>query len=107
MSANVEISKRLVFINSASSLLAKVLNVSILVWLQQYLLRRISTEEYSLYPILMAVMLLVPLLTTILISGLSRYIVEAYARELPMHAGLRQARPEALQIDPDRSIASQ
>ena len=80
MSTKVEISKRLVLINSASSVATRVVNVSVLVWLHQYLLRRISTEEYSLYPVLMAVMVFVPMLTVILTSGLGRYIVEAYAK---------------------------
>lgn len=80
MSTKVEISKRLVLVNSASSVAAKVINISVLVWLHQHLLRRISTEEYSLYPVLMAVMVFAPLLTTILTSALGRYIVEAYAK---------------------------
>jgi len=81
MNAKVEISKRLVFINSASSVVARVLNISVLVWLQQYLLRRISVEEYSLYPVLMAIMVFAPLLTIVLTSGLGRYVVEAYAKQ--------------------------
>lgn len=80
MSPKVEISKRLVLINSASSLLTRVINVSVLVWLQQYLLRRISPEEYSIYPVVMAVMIFVPLFSTILTSGLGRFVVEAYAK---------------------------
>ncbi len=80
MSTKVEISKRLILINSASSVATQVVNISVLVWLHQYLLRRISPEEYSLYPVLMAVMVFVPLLTVILTSGLGRYIVEAYAK---------------------------
>ncbi len=79
MSTKVRISKRLVLINSASSIAERVVNITIVVWLNQYLLRRISTEEYSLYPLIMAVMVFMPLLTTILTSGIGRYIVEAYA----------------------------
>jgi len=80
MTTKIEISKRLVLINSASSVVAKVLNVCVLVWLYQYLLRRISPEEYALYPVLMGVMAFAPLLTLILTSGLGRYIVDAYAK---------------------------
>lgn len=80
MSTKVEISKRLVLINSASSVATRVVNISVLVWLHQYLLRRISPEEYSVLPVVMAVMVFVPLLTVILTSGLGRYIVEAYAK---------------------------
>jgi O-antigen/teichoic acid export membrane protein len=80
MNAKVEISKRLVLINSASSVVSYLISISVLVWLQAYLLRRISPEEYSLYPVLMSVMMFAPLLTTVLTGGLARYIVEAYAK---------------------------
>jgi O-antigen/teichoic acid export membrane protein len=80
MSAKVEISKRLVLINSASSVVSHLIRISVLVWLQQYLLRRISPEEYSLYPVLMSVMMFAPLFTAVLTAGLGRYIVEAYAK---------------------------
>jgi O-antigen/teichoic acid export membrane protein len=50
------------------------------VWLNQYLLRRSSTEEYSLLPVLTAVILLLPLFTFVLTSGLGRFVVAAYAR---------------------------
>jgi O-antigen/teichoic acid export membrane protein len=80
MGARVLVSKRLILINSASSLAAKLLNLSVLVWLQQYLLRRISPAEYSLLPVLYSVMAFAPLVTTILTGGLGRYITVAYAR---------------------------
>jgi O-antigen/teichoic acid export membrane protein len=79
MTSRVEISKRLVFINSVSSAVAKILNVFVLAWLQQYLLTRISAEEYSLYPVLTSIMLFAPALTLILTSGLGRYVVAAYS----------------------------
>jgi O-antigen/teichoic acid export membrane protein len=78
--AKVEISKRLVLINAASSVAVRVVNVSVLLWLQQYLLKRISPEEYALYPVLGAAIVFLPLLTGVLTSGLGRYIVEAYAK---------------------------
>jgi len=80
MTAKVEISKRLVLMNAASSAVLYLLDISVLVWLQQYLLHRISPDEYSLYPVVMSVMVFVPLLTTVLTSGLGRYILEAYAK---------------------------
>ena len=78
--ARVQISKRVILINSASSVALRIVNVSVLVWLQQYLLKRISTEEYALYPVLGAALVFLPLLTGVVTGGLSRYIVEAYAR---------------------------
>ena len=78
--AKVEISKRLVVINSASTVAAAVLNMSVFVWLQQYLVRHISADEYSLLPVLAAVMVFAPLVTTVLTGGIARYAVEAYAK---------------------------
>ena len=77
---HVEVSRRLVLLNSAGTVLSQAVQISVLVWLQQYLLGRISTEEYSLYPVVMAVVIFAPLLTIALTSGLRRYTVEAYAR---------------------------
>lgn len=81
MSGRVEISKRLVLINSASSILTRCLSISVLVWLNAYLVNRVSPEEYSLLVMVNAVMMFAPLITMILAGGLGRYIVEAYARE--------------------------
>jgi O-antigen/teichoic acid export membrane protein len=81
MSTRVEIDKRLMVVNSASSLAARLISVFILVWLQQYLLRRISPEEYSLLPVVYAVMAFVPLVTTVMTGGIGRYVVEAYAND--------------------------
>jgi hypothetical protein len=78
--SKVEISKRLVIMNSASSLVTRLLSISVLIWLQQYLLKRITPEEYSLLPVLYSVMMFAPLITTILTSGLGRYITVAYAQ---------------------------
>jgi O-antigen/teichoic acid export membrane protein len=80
MDNTVVISKRLILVNSLSSVAARVLNVFVLVWLQQYLLKRISPAEYSLYPVLASLMVFLPLFTLALTAGLGRYIVEAYAK---------------------------
>ncbi len=79
MQSLVEISKKLLFINSMSSIITRILNVTIIVWIQQYLLKRISTEEYILYPITMSMMMFIFMLRTILTGGIARYITEAYA----------------------------
>jgi len=77
---SVEISKRLLLVNSASSVAARIISMSVVVWLQQYLLKRISAEEYSLLPVLSSVIVFLPLLTVVFSAGLSRYATEAYAR---------------------------
>jgi O-antigen/teichoic acid export membrane protein len=76
----VTISKRLVAINSASTVARHLVSITVLVWLQQYLIRRIPAEEYSLLPIIMAVMVFAPLLSTVLTSGILRYVLHAAAR---------------------------
>lgn len=74
----VEVDKRLLFINSSSSVLAKILSISVLVWIQQYFLRRISSDEYALLPLVMSVMAIVPLFTLALTAGIGRYVTAAY-----------------------------
>lgn len=76
----VEISKRLVLINSASSVATRVLQLTVLVWVQQHLIKRISAEEYSLLPIVYSVMAFTPLLTLVCTHGIGRFAVEAYAQ---------------------------
>ena len=77
--SGVEISKKLVLINSASSLVVLGLNVTVIVWLQHFLLNKISLEEYSMLPVLYSVIMLAPLLTIIFTQGPARYATEAYA----------------------------
>ncbi|MBI2378246.1 MAG: hypothetical protein HYV07_29870 [Deltaproteobacteria bacterium] len=74
----VEVSKRLLLVNSTSSVAARILNISVLVWVQQYLLRRISPEEYSLLPVVTSLMILVPLISYALTSGFGRFVTAAY-----------------------------
>lgn len=80
MTEQVEISKRLVLINSASSIAVRFLNVSVLVWVHQYLLNRITAEEYAIYPVVASIMIFAPLFTSFLTGGISRFVIEAYAR---------------------------
>lgn len=78
--SGITISKRLVIINSASSILARVIEVAFLVWVYQFLLRRISPAEYSLLPVVASIMAFFPLATVFLTSGLGRFTIEAYAK---------------------------
>ena len=75
------ISKRLIAVNSASSLVVRVINITVLVWLYQYLLKRIPAEEYAIYPVVMSIIAFSPLLTTVLTGGVVRHVVHAFARE--------------------------
>ncbi len=80
MSAHVEISSKLVLINSISAVVQRLLSVSVLVWLQQYLVRRIGAEEYGIYQVVLALLVFVPLVAAVFGSGLARFVTEAYAQ---------------------------
>ena len=72
-------SKKTVLVNSSSFAITRAINILVLVWLYQHLLKRISPSEYSIYPVLMSLMAFAPLMTGVLTSGIGRYVVEAYA----------------------------
>ncbi len=78
--SKVEISKKLVLVNTLSSAVAKVVNITCLLWSLQYLLGRIDKAEFDIYPVVVVVMMIVPLLTAALTAGLGRFVVEAYAQ---------------------------
>ena len=80
MKSQVDINRWLVLTNSSSAALTYLLNASVLLWAHQYLLRRISADEYSIYPVVIGTIAIVPLVMTMLLSGIGRYAVEAYAR---------------------------
>ncbi len=76
----VEISKRLLLVNSVSTVLMRLMTLVIVVWMHQYLIRRIPTEEYAIYPVVLSVMAFTPIMTSVLTGGIARYVVHAYAR---------------------------
>lgn len=76
----IPISKKLFFKNSFSAGVTKVIQVTILVYIYQYLLGRISTSEYAIFPVVMGVMAFIPVITTLLGAGQARFILEAYAK---------------------------
>lgn len=77
---NVAVSKRLVAINSASSIIARIFNVTVLLWAYQYLLKRIPAEEFAVLPVVTSVMVVAPLFFTFFSGGIGRYVVDAYAK---------------------------
>jgi O-antigen/teichoic acid export membrane protein len=74
-------SVRLFATNSASSVLTRLLQLTVFVWANQYLLRRIEPEEYSLFPVIMSLTFFADIFKNLLIGGLARYIVEADSRD--------------------------
>ncbi len=77
---NIIVSKKLVAINSLSSVAAKILNVTVLLWMYQYLLHRITAEEFAILPIITSLMVFAPIFFSFFTGGISRYVVEAYAK---------------------------
>ena len=72
--------KRRLMMNSASGLAERLINLAVQVWLYQYLIKRISPEEYSLLPVVAALLVFVPPFLVVLTSGISRDTVQAHAR---------------------------
>lgn len=79
MNNEIIIGKKRLALNSASSLFTWLINVSVIVWLVQYLLKRVSTDEYSLYVVVMSIIAFVQLIQDVIRTGIARYIMEAYA----------------------------
>lgn len=80
MLPRVEISKRLVLINTASAVLSKAINLAIIFWVTKYLLDRVEREEYGLMSLLISIIIVLPLVTSILTAGIGRYVLEADAQ---------------------------
>jgi len=78
--SNVEISKRLVMINSISAMLKSLIQLAVVVWLLRHLARKIPNAEFAVYTIVQSLMLFVPLLSMAVGGGIARFITEAYAR---------------------------
>lgn len=79
--SRVQISKKLVLFNSVSALASRLLNLSVLFWMYQYLLARVSPEDFAIYPVVAAIIAFAPLMSSVLTGGIARYIVDAYACE--------------------------
>lgn len=77
---HIEVSKRLVALNSASAMVTKLINFLVVFWTYQYLLHRISAQEFAVYPVVMATMVFAPLFFSFFTTSISRYIVAAYAK---------------------------
>lgn len=72
--------KRLVAVNATSSISGWLFSLVFIVWVQQYLVRRITPEEYSLLPVLMSLMIPLPVIATAFTSAMGRHATECYAR---------------------------
>lgn len=75
------ISKKLVFANSVSMAITKLLSITVFIWVQQYLLKRISPGEYAVYAIISSLVFLLPFITSALVSAGVRYMIYEYTRQ--------------------------
>ncbi|PIE22356.1 MAG: hypothetical protein CSA62_12660 [Planctomycetota bacterium] len=78
--AEVKISKKFFLLNSASSGLMMAANLGVMLWLQPFLLARVSPEEYAMIPIVLSTMAFVPVFTSILTLGLGQFVTVAHSR---------------------------
>lgn len=72
--------KKAVLVNSASSIIRIAIQITFLVWINQYLLKRIPAEEYALFPLVMSLVVFAELFKNIFTGGLGRFVVEADAK---------------------------
>jgi O-antigen/teichoic acid export membrane protein len=73
-------SRRTLAINTASSVTTRLLQLTVLVWVNQYLLRHVETAEYALMPLVLSLLVFGEIFRTVFTGGLGRFIVEADAR---------------------------
>jgi O-antigen/teichoic acid export membrane protein len=78
--ARSQISKKHILRDGLTSIATMAIQVTVLVWVNGYLLRKLPPGEYSIYPVIASFMAVIPMLMTILTSGLGRYIAEAHAQ---------------------------
>ena len=76
----IDISKRLVAVNSASTVIRTVISLTVVFWVQRILLNAVDAEEYKVLALVSPLMLFVPLFTMWFGGGISRYVIEAYAK---------------------------
>jgi len=62
-----------------SSILARVINVGAILWMFQYILERVPTEEFAVYAVVTAAMFFAPVFFQFFTGGIARYIMDAYA----------------------------
>lgn len=66
--------------NAISSVFTCLTKLTVFVWINQFLLRRVSVEEYSLLPLVTSLVVVVESIKVAFVGGMARYIVEAHAR---------------------------
>lgn len=80
MNQRVPISKKLLLVNSASAVVARLINVAVMLWVVQYLFKMAGTGEVAVLGLVTYVILAIPIFTAIFTWALSRHVTEAYAQ---------------------------
>ncbi len=80
MNQRVIISKKLLLANSASFLVASLLNIAVLIWVIGHLHKRIPSQDFQILALAITVQTFVHMLAGLLTTGLSRNITAAYAQ---------------------------
>ena len=73
--ANISASK-LFIVNSLSSVVTLLIQITALVWVNQFLIRNIPTDEYALYPVILSIMVVGELFAQTFTGGIGRFFVE-------------------------------
>lgn len=73
-------SRRRIVVNAFGGMVTRVLDITLLLWVYQHLVRRISPEEYSLLPVVTSAVMLLPLVATTFSSGVGRFVAAAHSR---------------------------
>lgn len=68
-------------VNASSSVVARLIQITALVWVNQYLLRRIAPEEYAIYPVVLSLLVAGEIFSRIFTGGITRYIIEKDAKD--------------------------
>ncbi len=67
--------------NVLSTVATRMLQITVLVWVNQYLLKRIDPQEYSLFPLVTSLIFFIQFVATITTGGISRFLVVADSRD--------------------------
>jgi O-antigen/teichoic acid export membrane protein len=71
---------RRISVNTLSAIVSRAASVCVLFWVNWYLLRNVSPEEYALWPLILSLIVFAPLVTTVVTASLARSVARAYAQ---------------------------
>jgi O-antigen/teichoic acid export membrane protein len=73
------IDKKLLVVNSLATAAAHVVNLVVLIWVVQHLLKRIPSEEFVLLPLASSLVMFLPIALDAFTSGIARFVTVAHA----------------------------